>query len=129
MRCRGIRGATTVAVNTSEAILGATSELLTLLVERNAIEMEDIASVFFTVTQDLDAAHPALAARQLGWTEVALLCAQEMRVPGSLGGCVRVLLHANTTRAQAEIRHIYLHEARELRPAWAFEPTGIGGAQ
>jgi chorismate mutase len=122
VRCRGIRGATTVHENTREAILAATRELLQLLIERNAIETEDIASIFFTVTPDLDAEHPALAARQLGWTNVALLCAQEIPVPGGLGRCVRILLHANTARTQAQIQHIYLREAVALRPKWAFEP-------
>ncbi len=119
MRCRGIRGATTVAQNSREAILAATRELLTLIVERNEIAPEEIASVFFTVTDDLDAEHPALAARQLGWSEVALLCAREIAVPGSLGRCVRVLLHANTTRSQSEMRHVYLRDAVVLRPGWA----------
>ncbi len=119
IRCRGIRGATTVAENSREAILAATRELLTLIAERNAIAVEEITSIFFTVTDDLDAEHPALAARQLGWIEVALLCAREIPVPGGLGRCVRVLLHVNTTRSQAEIRHVYLHEAIVLRPGWA----------
>jgi len=119
MRCRGIRGATTVAENSREAVLAATRELLTLIAERNAIAVEEITSIFFTVTDDLDAEHPALAARQLGWIDVALLCAREIPVPGSLGRCVRVLLHVNTTRSQAEIRHVYLHEAVVLRPDWA----------
>jgi chorismate mutase len=119
MRCRGIRGATTVAANTREAILAGTRELLTLIAERNAIETEEITSIFFTVTDDLNAEHPALAARQLGWTDVALLCAREIPVPGSLGRCVRVLLHVNTTLAQTEIRHVYLHDAVVLRPGWA----------
>jgi chorismate mutase len=123
MRCRGIRGATVATENSREAILVATRELLTLLVERNALETEEIASIFFTVTQDLNAEHPALAARELGWTLVPLLCAQEIPVPGGLGRCIRVLLHANTTRSQAEIQHIYLREAMRLRPNWGYEPA------
>jgi chorismate mutase len=119
MGCRGIRGATSVAENSREAILAATRELLTRIAERNAIDVEEITSIFFTVTDDLDAEYPALAARQLGWINVALLCAREIPVPGSLGRCVRVLLHINTTRSQAEIRHVYLHEAVALRPGWA----------
>lgn len=118
LRCRGIRGATTVAENTKEAMLAATRELLLLLVERNAVPLDEITSVFFTTTPDLDAVHPALAARQLGWHEVALLCAQEIAVPGGLPRCIRVLLHVNTCRAPSEIRHVYLHDAVALRPGW-----------
>lgn len=129
MRCRGIRGATTVAGNTREAILASTRELLTLMAERNALDTEEITSVFFTVSEDLDAEHPALAARQLGWTDVALLCAREIPVPGGLGRCVRVLLHVNTTRSQAEIRHVYLHDAVVLRPGWADASDGDRSAQ
>ncbi len=119
LRCRGIRGATTVAENSREAILAATRELLALIAERNEVAVEDIASAFFTVTEDLDAEHPALAARQLGWHDVALLCAREIPVPGSLGRVIRVLLHVNTTKSLAEIRHVYLREAVALRPTRA----------
>lgn len=118
-RCRGIRGATTVAENSREAILTATRELLTLIAERNGIDVEEIGSIFFTLSDDLDAEHPALAARQLGWNDVALLCAREIPVPGSLPRCVRVLLHVNTTTSQKELRHVYLREAVVLRPGWA----------
>jgi chorismate mutase len=119
MRCRGIRGATTVTENSREEILAATRELLERLVERNELDVEDIASAFFTVTEDLDAEHPALAARQLGWQDVALLCAREIPVPGSLGKCIRVLLHVNTQQTQEQLRHVYLREAVALRPALA----------
>ncbi len=119
IRCRGLRGATTAAANTPEAILEVTRELLSLLVARNDVAVEEIASVFFTVTDDLDAVHPALAARQLGWGEVALLCAREISVPGSVGRCVRVLLHVNTAKTQAGLRHVYLREATGLRPDFA----------
>jgi chorismate mutase len=123
LRCRGIRGATTVAENSREAILAATRELLALIAERNEVAVEDIASAFFTVTEDLDAEHPALAARQLGWHDVALLCAREIPVPGSLGRVIRVLLHVNTTKSLAEIRHVYLREAVALRPSRADHAT------
>ena len=119
LRCRGIRGATTVTGNSSAGILEATRELLTSMVIRNQIDQEDITSVFFTVTNDLDAEHPALAARQLGWDEVALLCAREIPVPGSLEHCVRVLLHVNTTKLPSQLRHVYLRKAAALRPGWA----------
>ncbi len=115
--CRGIRGATTPMDNTAEAILEATRELLTQIVEANdGLTPEDIASVFFTTTPDLNAEYPALAARQLGWTDVALMCGQEMVVPGALRKCLRVLIHWNTTRRNDEIRHIYLRDAVNLRP-------------
>jgi chorismate mutase len=113
---RGIRGATTADANTREAILGATRELLTALVGANNLQTSDIASVSFTMTPDLDAAFPAAAARGLGWDDIALLDAQAPRVRGDLARCIRVLIHWNTDRAAAEIKHIYLRGARQLRP-------------
>ena len=122
--CRGIRGATTAAANTEEAILAATRELLEALVARNDISLDAIASAFFTVTDDLDAVHPARAARQLGWDQVALLCAREIPVPGSVPRCVRVLLHVNTEQSPAALRHVYLHGAAALRPEFATNALG-----
>ena len=116
MYCRGIRGATTVEHNDREEILAATTELLQLLISRNELRAEDVASVIFTVTEDLDAEFPALAARYQGWTEVALICTREIPVPGSLGKCIRILLHVNTTRSAAEIQHVYIRGAVNLRP-------------
>lgn len=115
MYCRGIRGATTVEQNEREEILAATRELLQLLIQENDLRVEDIASAIFTVTDDLDAEFPARAARELGWTEVALICAREIPVPGSLGKCIRVLLHVDTMRSAAEIRHVYIRGAVNLR--------------
>ena len=114
--CRGVRGAITVDENSTQAILSATEELLRAIVATNKMEEQDVASVFFTVTPDLDAICPAVAARQMGWTRTALLCLQEMAVPGSLPRCVRVLIHWNTERSIDEIHHVYLREARRLRP-------------
>ncbi len=119
--CRGIRGATTVEYNNREEILTATTELLQLLIEKNALHPDTIASVIFTVTDDLDAEFPAVAARSLGWTETALMCAQEIPVPGSLRKCIRVLLHVNTTRSAAEIQHVYMREAVTLRPTFCVD--------
>ncbi len=119
--CRGIRGATTAAANTAEDILEATHELITALARLNDLQPEEIASAIFTTTPDLNATFPALAARETGWTEVPLLCSHEMAVPGALDRAVRVLLHVNTDRLASEIRHVYLHGARQLRPAWAVE--------
>lgn len=122
MLTRGIRGATTVKVNTREAILEATTELLTAMVEANGIDVQDIASAFFTSSRDLNAEFPAVAARQMGWINVALLCGHEMDVPGALSRCLRVLLHVNTEKKASEIVHVYLHGARVLRPEFQGRP-------
>lgn len=114
--CRGVRGATTVDADDREQILCATRQLLALMIRLNGIESTDVASVMFTVTKDLSAEFPALAARQLGWLEVPLLCAYELTVPGSLPLCIRAMLLWNTEKTQSEIKHIYLHEAEKLRP-------------
>ena len=116
MLCRGIRGAITVDTNTPQAILDATAELLTAMIEANSIRPENVASVIFTATPDLNAEFPALAARCLGWNDVALLCGQEMAVPGSLAMCLRVLLHVNTDKSADQIAHVYLRGAQALRP-------------
>ena len=116
MPCRGIRGATTVKSDIAAAILTTTRELLIRIVETNHVAVKDIASAFFTITPDLTAAFPAQAARELGWQHVALRDAQEASVPGSLPRCVRVLIHWNTEKPQAEIRHVYLRGAAALRP-------------
>lgn len=112
---RGVRGAINVTQNSREEILSSTQELLIMMAKANNVRTEDIASIFFTVTGDLNAAFPAEAARKLGWNEVPLLCSVEMSVPGSLPLCVRVLLHINTELSQGAIKHVYLREARDLR--------------
>ena len=114
--CRGVRGATTVDENDVQAILRATTELLRRIIDANEMAEQDVASVFFTVTSDLDAICPAVAARQMGWTRTALLCLQEMTVPGGLPHCIRVLVHWNTERSIDQIHHVYLGQARQLRP-------------
>ena len=117
MPCRGIRGATTVDSNSREAILAAARELLAEVVRANDVQKEDVASVYFTTTPDLNAEFPAVTARRdFGWTSVALMCGHEMAVPGSLAMCLRVMLHVNTERAQDEINHVYLRGAAALRP-------------
>ncbi len=121
IRLRGIRGATTVESNTKDAILEATHELLAALVDANDLQADDVASAFFSATQDLNAEFPALAARHMGWSNVALTCMQEMYVPGSLPMCIRILIHANTAKAQNEVRFVYLRGARVLRPDLANE--------
>lgn len=120
-RVRAVRGATTVARDDPALILAATCELLRAIAEHNALVLDDVISVLFTVSDDLRSEFPARAAREMGWRDVPLLCAQEVPVPGSLARCIRVLLHAYTTRTAAEVRHVYLHEARSLRPDLATE--------
>ena len=115
-RLRGIRGATTVAEDTATAILEATEELVREIVASNDVIAEDVASALFTVTPDLRAEFPAAAARRMGWTMVPLLNFTEIGVPGRLAMCVRVLVHVNTQRTQAEMVHVYLREAVSLRP-------------
>ncbi len=116
MPVRGIRGAITVERNDAPSILSATQELLQSIILKNQISPEEVGSVIFTATPDLDAAAPARAARDLGWTAVPLLCMPEMPVSGSLPMCIRVLIHWNTDRLQNQIHHIYLGRARVLRP-------------
>jgi chorismate mutase len=116
IRCRGVRGATTVEHNTREEVLRRTQQLLALMIRQNQIEHEDVASAIFTTTPDLNAEFPALAARQLGWIDVPLLCTHEISVPGSLARCVRILIHWNTGKRLEEIHHVYVREAARLRP-------------
>lgn len=114
--CRGIRGAINIKENTREAILSATRELLATIVERNGVNPDDIASAILTTTSDLTAEYPAIAARQLGWMHVPLLCAHEMDVPHGLRLCIRVLILWNTAKSPQEIQHVYLRDAVNLRP-------------
>ncbi len=116
MAVRGIRGATTSDANTKSEILAKTKEMLEVLVRLNNIRVEDIASAVFSVTDDLDAEFPAVAARQMGWIYTPLFCTMEIPVRGSLRNCIRVLLHVNSELRQDEITHVYLHGAKKLRP-------------
>jgi chorismate mutase len=113
---RGIRGAITAEGDDKAAIASATKRLLTEMTRRNAIAPDDIASILFTVTADLRAGFPALAAREMGWVWVPMLHACEIDVPGALGRCIRVLMHVNTNKKPAEIEHVYLDGATVLRP-------------
>ncbi|HHX77065.1 MAG TPA: chorismate mutase [Firmicutes bacterium] len=115
-RVRGVRGAITVASNTAAEILAGTRQLIEKMVAANDVEAEDIASIFFSVTPDLNAAFPAAAARSLGWKYVPLLDLNEANISGDLSRCIRILMHINTRKTQAEIRHIYLGGAAVLRP-------------
>ena len=114
-RVQGLRGATTADDNTKDAIVEATGELLRKLVKANEIDLEDVAAAFFTTTQDLNAEFPAVAARKLGWQNVAMLCGHEMAVPDAQPRCIRVLVVVNTDRRADELSNIYLKEAANLR--------------
>ena len=116
MRCRGIRGAISVESNDAGTILDATRKLLEHMVTANGVDVEDVASVIFTVSDDLDAAYPARAAREMGWVHTPLLCMQDMAVVDSLSLCIRVLMTWNTELPSDRIRHVYLGDARALRP-------------
>lgn len=111
-----VRGATTVKANTKEDILEATKELIEVIIKDNNIHVDDVISITFTATKDLDAVYPAVAARALDITAAGLLCMQEMYVEGSLKKCIRVLMQASSNRMQKDVKHIYLNEAIHLRP-------------
>jgi len=114
---RGIRGATTIETDVKENVLSATLELLEKIFASNPdLKTEEIASAIFTVTEDIISAFPALAARQIGWDQVPMMCAREIPVQDSLPLCVRVLIHWNTSKAQDAVRHVYLRGAEKLRP-------------
>ena len=123
---RGVRGATTVEHNSRRAIMDATQELLGQMIAANGIAEEDVASVLFTATPGLDAAYPAAAARELGWTRAALMGFQEAHVIDGLQQCVRVLIHWNTNKPMDQIQHVFLHGAAALRPDLAAS-DGAGG--
>ncbi len=124
MKCRGIRGATTVDTNAREDILAATRELLQQMVHANGVQEEDVACILFTTTSDLNAEFPAAAARELGLSHAPLLCSHEIDVPGSLPMCLRVLLLFNTEKSAKEIDHVYIRGAKNLRPANNDKPAG-----
>jgi len=113
---RAVRGATTVNENTEKEIFDATAELLTMIMEQNNIEKSDVISIIFSVTSDLDAAFPATAARKMGFDRTAMLSTYEMNVPGSLGKCIRILMHIDTDKKNDDLKFIYLKEAKKLRP-------------
>ena len=119
MAVRGIRGATTTEENSETAIVEATTELLRALSRDNGLDPQEIAAAWFTTTEDLNAEFPATAARRFGWTDVPLLCAHEMKVPGanarSIERCIRVLLLVNTSQPASAMRFAYLRRAAQLR--------------
>ena len=112
---RALRGATTCEADTPEQITVATQELLTAMMERNDLGHDDVISIVFTTTRDLTSAFPATCARGIGFGDIPLLCASEIDVPGSMARCIRILMHAYTTRERTEVRHVYLRGAQSLR--------------
>jgi chorismate mutase len=113
---RAVRGAITVENNDSAEILNETNILLKEIIDRNNLNKDDIISIVFTVTKDIDAAFPAVAARQIGLSNISLMCMNEISVPGSLEKCIRVMLHFNTDKSNSDIKHVYLNRAKILRP-------------
>lgn len=116
MTVRGIRGAIDVARNGKEEILARTGELLGALIRQNRVKAKDIAAAIFSLTPDLDAEFPAIAARRIGWTDVPLMCCQELDIPGGMKRVVRILLLVNTSLPASRIRHQYLGNTPRLRP-------------
>jgi chorismate mutase len=112
---RAVRGATTVESDDAEEIAVATRELLTGMLQANDIDLENIISVFFTTSPDLTASFPATAARGIGFHTVPLICASEINVPDAKSHCIRVMMHAYSSRSRADIRHVYLRDAQNLR--------------
>jgi chorismate mutase len=119
---RAVRGATTVDADEADQIREATRELVAAIVERNGLASDDVVSAVFTMTADLRSEFPARAARELGWDEVPMLCTTEANVRGALPRCIRALVHVQSDRARAEVRHVYLRGAHVLRPDLAHDP-------
>jgi chorismate mutase len=114
-RVRALRGATTLEMDERTHLLERTQELIAELFARNGLDEDDLVSIVFTATGDVHSAYPAEAAREAGITHVPLLCARELEIDGGIARCVRVLVHAYTDRDARELRHVYLHAARQLR--------------
>ena len=112
---RALRGATTVGADTAEQVRGRTVALLEEMVARNGVDHDDIISVLFTATDDIHAIFPATAARDIGFGDIPLICARELDIVDATPRCIRVLMHLTTTRARADLRHVYLEGARGLR--------------
>jgi chorismate mutase len=112
---RGVRGAIQVDRNDRDEILDATTELVREVLRRNDLAGDDLISILFTATPDLTAEFPAYAARALGLTDVPLMCATELSVPGAMPGVLRLLAHVDTPRTRAQLRHVYLRGAAALR--------------
>jgi chorismate mutase len=114
-RVRALRGATTLDVDERGHLIERTQEVMAAIFERNALTEDDLISIVFTATSDIHSAFPAEAARDAGFTHVPLMCARELEIDGGIARCVRLLIHAYTDREARDLRHVYLHEARQLR--------------
>jgi chorismate mutase len=112
---RAVRGAVQVAGDDRAEILAGTAELVTEVMSRNNLSTDDVISVVFTTTSDLTAEFPALAARELGFQEVPLLCAAEINVPGAMPRVVRLMMHVEMDKPRSEVQHVYLRGAAALR--------------
>ncbi len=120
---RALRGATTVKSDDREQVLSATSQMLKQMMEENGFSGRDVISALFTATPDLTCCYPAEAARNLGWTDAALLCAAEIAVPGGLPRCLRVMVHIDSQEPKSRLQHVYLRGAAALRPDLKEEVT------
>ena len=115
MLLRAVRGATTLSEDTAEEVISATSHLLEEMLSRNELSRDDLVSIMFTATPDVRSEFPAAAARKIGISDVPLMCATEIDVPGAPARCIRVMMHVYTTRDRSSLRHVYLGDARQLR--------------
>ncbi|HYK73529.1 MAG TPA: chorismate mutase [Pseudoneobacillus sp.] len=114
---RGVRGATTVINNDESEILTATETLIKEMISKNAVNPDNVASIFISVTDEITAVFPAKALRRFeGWSFVPVMCMKEIPVQDSLKSCIRIMMHINTTKSQEEIHHVYLENAIQLRP-------------
>ncbi|MEN8906676.1 MAG: chorismate mutase [Clostridiales bacterium] len=116
MKVLAVRGATTVNNNDSVEIIDETKKLLSDIIEKNSIDLEDIISVIFTMTDDLNDSFPAIAARQIGWKDIPLMCMKELNVKDSLEKCIRVMFYINSEKERKDVKHIYLNKSKILRP-------------
>lgn len=116
MFVRALRGAITSDKNTAEEIVNNTTILLNQLIEKNEININDIVCMIFTLTDDLDAEFPAVAARNIGLTEVPLLCMKELNIQKSLSKCIRIMIQFNTEKSNNDLHHVFLKDAKSLRP-------------
>lgn len=116
MPVRAVRGAITVKKNEADEIISNTKILLSKIIELNRIKKDDMISIFFTATPDIDAVFPSVAAREMGFTDVPLMCASELAIKGSLEKCIRIMMHINSEKNLNEIIHVYLNDAKKLRP-------------
>jgi chorismate mutase len=114
-RVRALRGATTLDTDERDHLIARTQELIAAVFARNRLTEDDLISIVFTATDDVHSAYPAEAAREAGITHVPLLCARELEIDGGIARCIRILVHAYTDRGATDLRHVYLHEARQLR--------------